>query len=146
MKKLLTVFIMVSTLLFLSACSLLEDASNTLEYADKALEHTNTLSAFAQEAPQLVQEAATDPEKKQELEDRLTTLRADIEEFNSLEAPGFAEGLHESFVTKNEEVLQIVDSAMENGELAVETLENSQLFQVIDDLIQLKTQIEELGQ
>jgi len=145
MKKILTVFVILTTM-FVSACSLLEDASNSLEYVDKALEYTETLSTFAQDVPQLVKDAQGDPEKKQELEDRLSTLREDIEEFNSLEPPSFAEGLHDSFVAKNEEILQIVDSAVENGELAVEKLENSQLFQLIDDVLELKTQIEELGQ
>ncbi|WP_336773449.1 DUF6376 family protein [Paenibacillus sp. MMO-58] len=46
-----------------------------MQYGDQAQEHIYRLTDFAEQAPQMVQDAATNPQTKQQLEDRLVALK-----------------------------------------------------------------------
>ncbi|WP_078381642.1 DUF6376 family protein [Sutcliffiella halmapala] len=144
MKKAIIVLAIFSSLL-LSGCSLLEEVNSSLEYANKATEHINTWQDFGQEAPQLIQEAATNLDSKEELEKELHVLLDEIEEFNEADPPAIAEDLHQQIVEKNEELQKVIDSAMVNGELALEKLQNSELFQLINEVTTLMNVVEDLG-
>jgi hypothetical protein len=74
MRRLRLLFLILSSLM-LSACSLIEGANNSLEYVKKATEHLNKLSSFAEQAPQMIKDAALNPEAKQELENQLSRLK-----------------------------------------------------------------------
>jgi len=144
MKKLLVVVAIISSVL-LSGCSLLEEVNNSLEYANKATEHINTWQDFGQEAPQMIQEAATNPETKQELEAELNALLEEIDEFNQTEPPAIAADLHQQIVEKNEALEEIINDAMVNGELALEELQNSELITTINEITKLMNLVEDLG-
>jgi hypothetical protein len=128
----------------LSACSLLDEVNNSLDYVNEAKSYINSLSDFAEEAPQLIQDAAVDPEVKQDLENQLNTLVEDINEFNTIEAPAIAEDIHQDLVTKNEVLIDEINTAMENGELALEKLENSEIINTVNDITSLLESIEKL--
>jgi PBP1b-binding outer membrane lipoprotein LpoB len=144
MKKLLMIVAIISSVL-LSGCSLLEEVNNSLEYANKATEHINTWQDFGQEAPQMIQEAATNPETKQELEAELNALLEEIDEFNQTEPPAIAADLHQQIVEKNEALQEIINDAMVNGELALEELQNSELITTINEITKLMNLVENLG-
>ncbi|WP_417897508.1 DUF6376 family protein [Bacillus haimaensis] len=144
MKKLLVIVAIISSVL-LSGCSLLEEVNNSLEYANKATEHINTWQDFGQEAPQMIQEAATNPETKQELEAELNALLEEIDEFNKTEPPAIAADLHQQIVEKNEALEEIINNAMVNGELALEELQNSELITTINEITKLMNLVEDLG-
>ncbi|MBM7620876.1 PBP1b-binding outer membrane lipoprotein LpoB [Bacillus tianshenii] len=144
MKKSLMIIAIISSVL-LSGCSLLEEVNNSLEYANKATEHINTWQDFGQEAPQMIQEAATNPETKQELEAELNALLEEIDEFNETEAPAIAADLHQQIVEKNEALKEIINDAMANGELALEELQNSELITTINEITKLMNLVEDLG-
>lgn len=144
MKKLLVIVAIISSVL-LSGCSLLEEVNNSLEYANKATEHINTWQDFGQEAPQMIQEAATDPETKQELEAELNALLEEIDEFNKTEPPAIAADLHQQIVEKNEALQEIINDAMVNGELALEELQNSELITTINEITKMMNLVEDLG-
>lgn len=144
MKKLLVIVAIISSVL-LSGCSLLEEVNNSLEYANKATEHINTWQDFGQEAPQMIQEAATNPETKQELEAELNALLEEIDEFNKTEPPAIAADLHQQIVEKNEALQEIINDAMVNGELALEELQNSELITTINEITKLMNLVEDLG-
>jgi PBP1b-binding outer membrane lipoprotein LpoB len=144
MKKLLMIVAIISSVL-LSGCSLLEEVNNSLEYANKATEHINTWQDFGQEAPQMIQEAATNPETKQELEAELNALLEEIDEFNQTEPPAIAADLHQQIVEKNEALQEIINDAMVNGELALEELQNSELITTINEITKLMNLVEDLG-
>ncbi|MGD6834158.1 DUF6376 family protein [Sutcliffiella halmapala] len=144
MKKLLMIVAIISSVL-LNGCSLLEEVNNSLEYANKATEHINTWQDFGQEAPQMIQEAATNPETKQELEAELNALLKEIDEFNKTEPPAIAADLHQQIVEKNEALQEIINDAMVNGELALEELQNSELITTINEITKLMNLVEELG-
>lgn len=95
----------------------------------------------------MIQEAAADPALKQELEDRLTTLKQEVEEFIALqEIPKLAEDVHQDLVTQNEALLAEINKVLENGSLALDQLENSELFTTINEATSLINRIEALGQ
>ncbi|MCA1321187.1 DUF6376 family protein [Bacillus tianshenii] len=144
MKKILVIIAIISSVL-LSGCSLLEEVNNSLEYANKATEHINTWQDFGQEAPQMIQEAATNSETKQELEAELNALLEEIDEFNETEPPAIAADLHQQIVEKNEALKEIINDAMVNGELALEELQNSELITTINEITKLMNLVEDLG-
>jgi superoxide dismutase len=130
--------------MMLSACSLLDEVNNSLDYVNEAKSYINSLNDFAEEAPQLIQDAAVDPEVKQDLENQLNTLVDEINEFNTIEAPAIAEDIHQDLVTKNEALIDEINTAMENGELALEKLENSEIINTVNDVTSLLESIEKL--
>ena len=129
----------------MSGCSLLEEVNNSLDYAKEATEYINTWNDFGQEAPQMIQEAIDNPDAKAELEEKLTVMLTQIEEFNQTEFPSIAEDIHQQVVDKNEQIKKLIESAMVNGEVALDKLENSQLLQTINELTELMNLLEDLG-
>lgn len=143
MRKLLFVFMILATML-LSACSLLDEVNNSLDYVNEAKSYINTLSEFGEEAPQLIQDAAVDSDVRVELENQLNTLVEEIEQFNELDAPAVAEDIHQDIVSKNEVLLDEINKVTEEGELALEKLENSELLNTVNDVTSLLDSIEKL--
>jgi len=145
MRK-LKVLLVVAVFLFLSGCSFLGEVNESLDYVNEATTHINTLNSFAEDAPQLVQEAMSDSAAKEELETQLVSLKQDIEEFINLNGvPSIAEDIHQKLVDKNELLLTEINKVLEDGQVAVEKLENSQLFNTVNEVTDLMNQIENLG-
>lgn len=145
-KKIRLLLLIVLTM-SLSACSLLEEVNNSLDYVNTATNHINNLNAFAEDAPQLMEDALTNPEALKELETQLSSLKADIEEFIALEnIPAIAESIHQELVAKNEVLLAEINQVMENGELVIEQLKNSQIVTTITEVTKLLNQLENLSQ
>src|SRR5699024_8129585 len=85
-------------------------------------------------------------EAKGELESSLTSLQDTVTEFNNIEAPSFAEGIHQNLIEKNQELLDITNNVLENGEVVIEKLQDSEIYQTIDNIRDLKDQVEQLGE
>lgn len=144
MRKWMVLLFILSTMM-LSACSIIEGANQSLQYVDQAKEHISGLADFAEQAPQMIQDAASDPEAKQKLEDRLIALKKDIEQFNLADAPSIAKDLHQQVVEKNNVLLQEINKAVANGHLTLDQLQNSQIITAINDITGLINRIENLG-
>ncbi|WP_394137142.1 DUF6376 family protein [Cytobacillus oceanisediminis] len=138
---------LLAILMLLSGCSFLGEVNNSIDYVNQATEHINTLNEFSEEAPQMLKEAAADPALKQELEDRLVTLKQDVEDFIALkDIPTLAEDIHQELVSQNKALLAEINIVLENGNLALDKLENSELFSTINEVTSLINRIEALGQ
>ncbi|OZU87141.1 hypothetical protein CIL03_18320 [Virgibacillus indicus] len=144
MKKYASI-LFISAFLILSGCSFLEEANDSINYATEATEYINDLSSFAEDTSSLVSEAANNPEAKSELESRLTSLQDTITDFNDIEAPAIAEGIHKNLTEKNQELLDITNNVLQNGKVAIEKLQDSEIYQTIENITSLMDQIEELG-
>lgn len=145
MKKLLLVLLIMQTIL-LSACSLLGEVNDSLEYVNKTTEHINLLSDFAEQAPQLIQNAAQDEAARKELENKLMDVKASIEEFIAQEdIPAVAKDIHAELVTKNEELLAQINQVIENGHVALDKIENSEIIATINNVQDLLARLEQLG-
>ena len=145
MKKFIINILFVSVFFVLSGCSLLEETNDTLNYVTGATEYINELSNFAEETTGLVSEAANNPEAKAELESKLTSLEDSITAFNSINVPAIAEGLHENIQDINLQLLDTINNVSQNGEVVVEQLQESQIFQIIENITNLMNQVEQLG-
>lgn len=133
--------------MLLSGCSFLGEVNESLDYVNEATNHIDTLNTFAEDAPQLVQEAISDPAAREELETQLVSLQQDIEEsINLNEVPSIAENIHQELVDKNELLLIEINKVLEDGQIAVEKLEESELFQTVNEVTDLMNQLENLGQ
>ncbi|WP_312506277.1 DUF6376 family protein, partial [Bacillus luti] len=119
------------------------------DYAQKATDYVNEVSAFANEAPALAEKAINDGEARKELEAKLNEIKQDIPAFNELTPPDVAKDLHEQIVGYNEKLSALIDTSMkkiEEGKMDVEQFKNSELMQTIDQVRDLKDKIQNLGQ
>lgn len=144
MRKSIILLFIISSMM-LSACSLIEKANNSLDYVNQATAFINKLTQFAEKAPQLMTDAATNPQAKQELQDSLTGLVKDIEQFNQLPAPAFAKELHQQLIEQNQSLLQQINQVVQNGHLALDKLQNSQILTTINEIAGLINRIKSLG-
>lgn len=148
MKKWLVVF-MGCVLFVLGGCSLLNDAKNTLTYVNEATDYLSKATDFANEAPSLAQQAVSDPKAAKEFEGKLNDMKQEIEAFNSLQAPELAEALHQQIVEQNSVFTQGIDLYLDHivdGKLDPAILENTQIFQSIQEISSIIDQVKKLGQ
>ncbi|CAM3830353.1 hypothetical protein COE20_01565 [Bacillus cereus] len=133
----------------LMGCSLVEQGKNSIDYAQKATDYVNEISAFASDAPALAEKAVNDSEARKELETKLNEIKQDIPAFNELTPPDVAKDLHQQIVGYNEKLNTLIDTAMtkiEEGKVDVEQFKNSELMQTIDQVRELKDKVQNLGQ
>ncbi|WP_099157498.1 DUF6376 family protein [Virgibacillus ndiopensis] len=135
MKKQIALII-VMVFFVLSGCSMLEDANNSLDYVNESTEYINNLSTFAEEATSL---------DGAELESRLENLKGNIQDFMELEAPDFAADIHKELESKSEVLLDATNNVLQSGEIAIDQLQQSEIFQTIGNITELLNQIEQLG-
>lgn len=138
----------ISILTMLGGCSLIEGTNSTLTYVNEATDYMNQASQFAENAPSLVQEAVNDQQAAGALNKELQAMQEQIASFNDLEAPGLAADLHDQLTEQNErlnEGLTQLQEQLENGTLAPDFLENSEILQTVEQISNLYNQIEQLG-
>ncbi|CAN7660309.1 DUF6376 family protein [Paenibacillus sp. LjRoot56] len=145
MKKLMILLIVILTTLQLSACTLIEKVNSSLDYANQATDHINKLSTFAQQAPQMMKDAALNPETKQALENQLIGIKKDIEQFNLKSVPTIAKDIHQQLVDKNKVLLDEINNVLVNGHLVLDKLQNSQILTTISDITIFINRIQNLG-
>ncbi|MDY7045496.1 MULTISPECIES: DUF6376 family protein [unclassified Virgibacillus] len=136
MKKSFLLLITV-TLVFLSGCSLLEETTHSLNYANEASDYINTLSNFAEETSSL---------EGQALLSHLESLKGTIEDFTTIDPPTIATDIHQELENKSQVLLDTTNNIIDSGETAVEQLKQSDLYQTIENITDLKNQIEALDQ
>ncbi|WP_046174747.1 DUF6376 family protein [Domibacillus indicus] len=134
----------------LSGCSLLDEANNTLTYASEMTEFLNETQEFAAEVPALLENAASDPDMAENAQNQLQSLQQDIEEIQQIEVPAVAEGVHGTLIdysTQLESGINDVLAKIETGQFDPEALlENTELLQTVQEIQELRTNIEQLGQ
>ncbi|MEH7225983.1 DUF6376 family protein [Bacillus sp. JJ1566] len=148
MKKRFLVFSLVG-MLFLGACSILEDVNNTLTYVNEATDYVNEVSTFINEAPTLAEQAVTDEQARADLETMLTEMQDDMAAFNSLQPPEVAADLHQQIVDNNqkaEEGINLYLDNIENGQIDPALFENSEVFQTLQNVTNTIDQLQQLGE
>lgn len=148
LKKGFIVFSLLG-LLFLGACSVLEDVNNTVTYVNEATDYVNEVSTFINEAPTLAEQAVTDEQARDDLETRLTEIQADMVAFNELQPPEMAADLHQQIVDYNqqaEEGITLYLDNIESGQIDPALFENSEVFQTLQNVTNTIDQIKNLGE
>jgi hypothetical protein len=144
-------FIILSTifLVLLSGCSFLNEAKNTITYINEATDFLGKATTFGNEAPKLAQQAISDQQAAEELKTMLQNMKQDIEAFNELQAPDVATELHQQLVNQNNVIAKGIDTYLNNikdGKLDPKVLENTEIFQTVQELSNIIDQIKQLGQ
>ncbi|QHS21543.1 hypothetical protein GWK91_00585 [Virgibacillus sp. MSP4-1] len=145
MKKGLMVTLIFFMTTLLTGCNLFDEVNDSLDYANEATEYIHTLSDFNSDLPQLMEEAANNPEVEKQLNERLNNIEEQINEFTQLDPPAVAEDLHQQFVKHSENLNQTIQKVTEQGDVAIEQLENSQIVDTVRDITGLLNQLENLG-
>ncbi|GAA0594727.1 DUF6376 family protein [Virgibacillus siamensis] len=135
MKKLLSIMVMVS-IIALSGCSLLEEANKSINYATEATEYINELSTFAEKASNI---------EGENLKSELESLETTIKDFKETEPPSIAKDIHKELENKSQTLLDAINNVQKNGEVTIEKLKQSNVYQTIENITELKQQIEQLG-
>lgn len=146
MKRLVQLLLISMLTFIVSGCSFLGEVNQSIDYVNEATAHIETLNTFAEDAPVLIEEALTNAEVHEELEQQLNHVKTEIEEFIGLtDIPAIAEDLHAEFVNQNEVLLAEINSLLDNGNLVIDQIESSDLFTTIQEANDLFTRIENLG-
>jgi ribosomal protein L4 len=68
-----------------------------------------------------------------------------IEEFNVTDAPAIAKDLHQQLSDQNQVLLNEINKVLENGHLALDKLQNSDIVNTINNITGLMNRLETLG-
>lgn len=137
-------FIMV-----LTGCSAVNEVSNGLNYVPEATEYINEVQQFSKEVSAVAEKAVNDPRAREELENLLGDLKADISEFSDLTPPSLFEDIHNQVLEHSNQLKDAVDqysTAIKEGKLSTDLLEQSGLLDDIAVYNDLLSQIKKLGE
>lgn len=147
MKKYTLVLVMLAALL--SGCSALDQVNQSVNYVSEVTAYINDTSSLAEQLPELTQQSVTDPQSREQLLQELEQAQTQISQFNQLEVPAFAQDLHQQLAgyteTLGPEINNLI-SQVQAGDLNVEQLNNSPIFQTVDQINGLMSQFQQLGQ
>ncbi|MFC7680404.1 DUF6376 family protein [Paenibacillus sp. GCM10028914] len=142
MKQWLGITIM---LLFLSGCSLVEEVNNSLDYTEQATTFVNEATQFAGTIPDLAQEAASNIDAKENLTEQLENMKTKIAEFNGLEAPAFAQNIHDTIVGYNETLNEQIDTYKTQIDNGITDFKNTEMAQTLSQIQETMDQIKSLA-
>ncbi len=148
MKKIVAMLFLPMAI-FLTGCSTLEDVSNSLDYVTEATDYIDEVNQFATELPTVAEAAINDINSQMQLEELLTEMQNEIEEFNILEAPGMLEDLHNQVVEQNKELASGIESYLEKidaGSLSSELLAEIGLLEEITVYTDLLSEIKKFSE
>lgn len=147
MKKLLIV-LSTCMLMLVGGCSFLNDAQDTISYINEATDYLSAATDFANEAPALAQQAISDIQAAEDLQNMLQQMQKNVEAFSNIQAPDIAADLHQQIVEQNNVIVTEIETYLnnfKNGLLDPAILENTELFQSVQDITSIIDQIQQLG-
>jgi transcription termination factor NusB len=147
LKKLLIV-LSASMLFFLGGCSFLNDAQDTISYMNEATDYLTAATDFASDAPALAQQAISDIQAAEDFQAMLQDMQQTVESFNELQAPEIAADLHQQITEQNSVIIAEIETYLNNfkdGLLDPAILENTELFQSVQDITSIIDQIQQLS-
>jgi hypothetical protein len=147
LKKLL-IILSTCMLLLLGGCSFLNDAQDTITYVNEATDYLAVATDFAGNAPALAQQAISDLQAAEDFQTMLQQMQQTAEAFNELQAPDIAVELHQQIIEQNSAIVSEIETFMnsfQDGLLDPAILENTELFQTVQDITSIIDQIQQLG-
>ncbi|MBY0146294.1 DUF6376 family protein [Neobacillus niacini] len=147
MRKLLIV-LSASILFFLGGCSFLNDAQDTISYINEATDYLTTATDFASDAPALAQQAISDIQAAEDLQNMLQQMQDSAQAFSEIQAPDIAAELHQQIIEQNSVITAEIETLLNNykdGLLDPAILENTELFQSVQDITSIIDQIQQLS-
>jgi predicted S18 family serine protease len=147
MKRLLLSFGSALVLLF-SGCSVIEEVNRTIDYVSATTAYINELNHFANELPQLTENAIANVDSIAELENRLIEVKQEIETFIVLEAPDLAGTIHEQLIIYSEQIKIGIEEYLQSIEMGVidlSLIETTEIIQTVRNITNLLDQLEQLN-
>jgi hypothetical protein len=147
LKKLLIV-LSASMLFLLGGCSFLNDAQDTITYINEATDYLSAATDFASDAPALAQQAISDIQAAEDLQIMLQQMQETAQAFSEIQAPDIAAELHQQIIEQNSVIVAEIETYLNNfkdGLLDPAILENTELFQSVQDITSIIDQVQQLG-
>ncbi|MCR8645431.1 DUF6376 family protein [Paenibacillus sp. N1-5-1-14] len=147
MKFRIIILMLVASLM--SGCSLFESASQSLNYVTEATTYVKDVSTFAEKLPTLAQDTVTNSAALDQITSSFTQMKQDITEFNQLDAPAFAQDVHDKLIQYNETFLKEINtyiSDLSSGSINLETIAQSEMMKTMNGITGLLNQVQQLGQ
>ncbi|UOQ95226.1 DUF6376 family protein [Halobacillus shinanisalinarum] len=145
MKK----FLVLSLLLVaLSGCGLIEEATTGLQYTEDVTAFISDAEEFSNDLPNLIEQAQNDVISFADVEERLQEFQTEIEEVQALNPPELAESIHNDLMNYTDQLETGVNEMIQAAQdqvINMEALENSSLFQAIQQIQQIQENINQLG-
>jgi len=138
----------LSGALILSACSLVDQANESLNYVSGASEYINGITSAGAELQELASGAMNNPETTAQIQEKIDQIQAQASEFSQLSAPAIGESIHENLVSYNDQLTAVVnewESNIKEQGFTVEQWEQSGIPELISNINQLQGAVEGLS-
>jgi hypothetical protein len=148
-KSPLFILLFAFSLFFVNGCSVINNFTNSIDYVTQATSYIQKMNDYANSIPPLLEDAVNNSNARQQLEQQLTQMKQDIEAFNKLNPPEFAQDIHNSIQEKNQTILDTIhlyQNNIKNGQFDPNLTQDLQLFQTVKDLDNLLNQLEKIQQ
>ncbi|MCY7916837.1 DUF6376 family protein [Bacillus vallismortis] len=148
MKIMLTVVAGVG-LLSAGGCGMLDQVTDGLNYTSEATGYVEKVKTFAEEAPELAEQAVNDADAKEKLEAQLETIQQAAADFNELTPPDAAGEIHQTIQEHNETLQKSAEDVLkqvEEGKVSLEEMEQSDIVKNAKQITDVMGQIEKLGE
>lgn len=147
MKYRIIILMLVASLL--SGCSLIDNANQSLNYVTEASTYVNEVTTFAEQLPTMAQDALSNSTGLDQITSSFEQMKQDITQFNQLDAPAFAQSVHDKLTQYNETFLQEINmyiSQLSSGTINLETIGQSEMVQTMKEISEVLNQLQQLGQ
>ncbi|MBY0013858.1 DUF6376 family protein [Paenibacillus typhae] len=131
-------------LLIVPGCGFAEKVENSVTFASDTASYMQALTEFGQEMETLATDAATDPQAKEALMERLNALKEQISDYANLQVPDYAADLHQSITGYNDKLQQGLDQAATNLEEGKAAFESTGIPETISQINGLLNEISQL--
>ncbi|QOS78769.1 hypothetical protein JNUCC31_29445 [Paenibacillus sp. JNUCC31] len=101
--------LIASSILMISACSVVEQANQSLNYVSGATEYIEQVSNAGADLQELASGAVSNPEITTQAQEKIDQIQAEASEFSQLTVPAIGESIHENLVSYNNQLTEVVD-------------------------------------
>ena len=139
----------IATSIFvISACSVVEQANESLNYVSEATDYIEQISSAGAELQQLATDAANNPQITEQIQTKIDQIQAEASEFSQLTAPAIGESIHENLVSYNNQLTEVVgqfETTIAEQGFTAENWEKTGIPDLINNINNLKDPLSGLG-
>jgi DNA repair ATPase RecN len=140
--------VMGISLALAAGCGAVDSVNQSLDYANEATGFVTDVSSAGTELQRLAEQAVSDPQALADLKNQLQALRDETQQFVQAEAPAYAQSIHEELSGYAQSLSDAADSflqQMEKQGFTIEAWQQTEIAQLIQQITDLKDQINQLG-
>lgn len=119
-----------------------------MDYANEATGFVTDISSAGTELQRLAEQAVSDPQALADLKNQLQALRDEAQQFAQTEAPAYAQSIHGEISGYAQSLSEAANSflqRMEEQGFTIEAWQQTEIAQLIQQITDLKDQINQLG-